>query len=132
MASETLTLKVVTPSGLALEERVDEVVLKGETGEFGVLAGHVPLVSAIVAGRIRYAGPEGRKTFIVHSGVAEVRDDTVTVLTEVVENPEEVDVSASAREAEELEHKLEGGGFTKEERKRLSRRLLLARARAGI
>jgi len=132
LKSETLTLKVITPSGLAVDEQVEEVVLKGDLGEFGVLAGHVPLISGIVAGKIRYANSGGEKTFIVHSGIAEVGNDSVTVLTEVVENPEDVDVAGSLKEAKELEHKLEGGGLAREERRRLSKRLLLVRARAGI
>ncbi len=132
MTSETLTLKVVTPSGLALEERVDEVVIKGDLGEFGVLAGHMQMVSGVVAGIIRYTGSEGEKNFIIHSGIAQVRDDIVTVLTEVLEKPDEVDVAASAKEAQELEHKLESGALSEDERERLSKHLLLARARAGI
>ncbi len=132
MASETLTLKVITPSGLALEERVDDVVIKGDLGEFGVLPGHVSMISGVVAGRIRFTNSGGVKTFIVHSGMAEVRDDTVTVLTELLESPDDVDVSAASKEAEELNHRLESGGLSEEDRKLLSRRLLLARARAGI
>ncbi len=132
MSTETLTLKVITPLGLALEERVENVVLKGDLGEFGVLAGHVSMVSTVIAGRIRYENSEGEKTFIVHGGIAEVRDDTVTVLTRALESPDEIDVKESSKEAEELQHRIESGVLTHEERDRLSERLQIARARAGI
>ncbi|MCY3973149.1 MAG: F0F1 ATP synthase subunit epsilon [Candidatus Dadabacteria bacterium] len=87
MSGQTLTLRVITPSGLALEERVSTVVLKGDLGEFGILAGHVPMVSTIVEGEMRYEGSGGSGSFIARGGITEVRDDTVTVLTKAVESP---------------------------------------------
>ncbi len=92
MASETLTLKVITPSGLALEEVVESVVLKGDLGEFGILAGHVPMVSTLIEGEIRYVNSEGEKTFLSGGGIAEVGgDDTVTVLTQLPEKTDPAD-----------------------------------------
>ncbi len=126
-------MKVITPAGLALEEQVETVVLKGEMGEFGVLAGHVPMVSTLVAGTMRYESAKGEeKTFIIHRGVSEVREDTVTVLTKALESPGDMSVSEAAKEAEEIEQSLEDGSLSDEEHKRLSGRLMLVRARAGM
>ena len=96
MASEKITLKVITPSGPALEESVESVVLKGDLGEFGVLPGHVPMVSTLIAGEIRYVSSGGEKTLMVYGGVTEVADDTVTVLTAVPESPDEIYAAAKS------------------------------------
>ena len=88
MSERLITLKVITPAGLALEERVSTVVLKGDLGEFGVLAGHVAMVSTVAEGEMRYEGPGGEGSFIARGGMAEVRDDTVTVLTKAPEAPD--------------------------------------------
>ena len=132
MSDETLNLKVVTPSGLALEQQVSTVVLKGELGEFGILAGHVPLVSTVIPGLMTYEGPEGSGSLIIHGGMSEVRDNAVTVLTKAVESPGNVDVSEATGEAADIERRLENGSLTDEERRELTRRLMIARARAGL
>ena len=88
MSEQTFTLKVVTPSGIALEERVSTVVLRGDLGEFGILAGHVRMVSTVAEGEMRYEGPGGKGSFTACGGIAEIRDDTVTVLTKSPENPD--------------------------------------------
>ena len=67
-----LALHVVTPEGKTLAEEVDEVSLPGLLGEFGVLPGHVPMLSAVKAGVLRYRkGPE-RGVMAVGPGFAEV------------------------------------------------------------
>ena len=130
--AQTVTLKVITPDGLVLEEQAESVVLKGDLGEFGVLAGHVAMVSNIAPGRIRYVNAQGEKTLIAHGGISEVRDDTVTVLTEILESLDEVDVAESLKDAEEIENRLESGFLSEEEHERLYTRLRIVRARAGI
>ncbi|WP_462137892.1 ATP synthase F1 subunit epsilon [Candidatus Mycalebacterium sp.] len=131
--AQNLTLKIITPAGLALEAPVETVVLKGDLGEFGVLAGHVAMVSNIVSGRIRYVDVQGgEKTLIAHGGISEVRDDTVTVLTQTLESPDEIDVAEAVRESEEIESRLESGFLGEEEHERLSDRLQIVRARAGM
>lgn len=88
MSEQTLTLRVITPSGLEFEEWVSSVVLRGGLGEFGILAGHVSLVSTVVEGEMRYeGGPGGGGSFTAGGGIAEVRDDTVTVLTKSLKKP---------------------------------------------
>ncbi len=130
--AQNLTLKVITPAGLALEAPVETVVLKGDLGEFGVLAGHVAMVSNIVSGRIRYVDEQGEKTLIAHGGISEVRDNTVTILTQTLENPDEIDVAEAIKEFEEIESRLESGFLGEEEQERLSDRLQIVRARAGM
>jgi len=57
-----MRLSVTTPRGALVDTEVDEVTATGELGEFGVLPGHVPLMSALKAGVLWYKGKD-------HSGV---------------------------------------------------------------
>jgi F-type H+-transporting ATPase subunit epsilon len=47
-----LTLEIVTPDRALLREEVDEVVVPGSQGEFGVLPGHTPLLSTLKVGEL--------------------------------------------------------------------------------
>lgn len=67
-----LALHVVTPEGKTLDQEVDEVSLPGLLGEFGVLPGHVPMLSAVKAGVLRYRKGQDRGVLAVGPGFAEV------------------------------------------------------------
>jgi len=67
-----LALHIVTPEGKTLAEDVDEVSLPGLLGEFGVLPGHVPMLSAVKAGVLRYRKGQERGVMAVGPGFAEV------------------------------------------------------------
>lgn len=79
-----ILLQVITPIKLVVDERVDEVVAPGEVGEFGVLPGHVPFITILTEGELIYKKGSHEKKIIVEGGIAEVRDDMVTVLTDRV------------------------------------------------
>jgi F-type H+-transporting ATPase subunit epsilon len=67
-----IALHVVTPEGKTLDQEVDEVTLPGLLGEFGVLPGHVPMLSAMKAGVLRYRRGQERGLVAVGPGFAEV------------------------------------------------------------
>jgi F-type H+-transporting ATPase subunit epsilon len=67
-----LALHVVTPEGQTLNQEVDEVSLPGLLGEFGVLPGHVPMLSAMRAGVLRYRKGQERGVVAIGPGFAEV------------------------------------------------------------
>ena len=67
-----IALHVVTPEGKTLAVEVDEVSLPGLLGEFGVLPGHVPMLSAVKAGLVRYRKGQDRAVLAVGPGFAEV------------------------------------------------------------
>lgn len=77
-------LQVITPIRLIIDDRVDEVVAPGEMGEFGVLPGHVPFITTLTTGELKYKKGAVEKKLTVEGGLAEVRDDKVTVLTDRV------------------------------------------------
>ena len=97
----TLTLRVITPDRIPLDRSVASVRLPGLDGSIGVLPRHAPMIAALDAGLLRYrtepGGPE--QVLFVSGGFAEVRGDTLRVVSEAGEKPEEID-EERAREAE--------------------------------
>ena len=113
---------------------VEEIVAPGELGEFGVLPGHVPFLSALFPGRLRFrAEGSGETVFIIHGGLADVKDDTVSVLTDLAERPEDVDGAAARADIEAVSREIDGLQDEEgpAERAQLERRLRVAQARAG-
>jgi len=96
----SLTLRVITPDRIVLDETVESVRMPGADGSLGVLPRHAHLVTALDAGALVYETPGGdRKELFVSGGFAEVRDDTVRVVTEASEPISAIDIER-AREAE--------------------------------
>ena len=88
-----LTLEVVTPEGLLLREEVDDVVAPGELGYFGVLPGHTPFLTTLGAGEITYKVGGSRQRLTCFWGFCEVLPDRVSILAEVGERAEQIDLA---------------------------------------
>ncbi|MXW44279.1 MAG: ATP synthase F1 subunit epsilon [Candidatus Dadabacteria bacterium] len=131
--AEKLRLKIITPERLVFDGEVEELVAPGQMGEFGVLPGHVPFLSVLFPGRLRFKTVEsGETTLIIHGGLADVKDDTVSILTDQSENPAEVDVAAARKDAEAFQRELDDlQDAGDSEREELDKKLRIARARAG-
>jgi F-type H+-transporting ATPase subunit epsilon len=79
---------------------VDYVGAPGLLGEFGILPNHIPFLSALGVGSLMYK-TSGKNHFVfVAGGFAEISNNKVTVLAEVAEKPDDIDVER-ARKAQE-------------------------------
>jgi ATP synthase, F1 epsilon subunit (delta in mitochondria) len=100
----SLQLDIVTPDQLVLSTDVDYVGAPGLEGEFGILSGHVPFISALAVGGLHY-NKEGKTRWVfVSGGFAEISDDRVTILAESAEEAENIDTAraeAARKRAEE-------------------------------
>ena len=99
-----LTLEIVTPERALVSEQVDEVQLPGSEGYFGVLPGHTPLLATLQVGELWYRVGQEKHYLAVAFGFAEVLPDRVTVLAQIAEKPEDIDVpraEAAKKRAEE-------------------------------
>jgi F-type H+-transporting ATPase subunit epsilon len=84
-----MLLEVVTPTGSAVSTNADEVVVPGAEGEFGVLAGHTPFMSALKPGSLRYRTGAEMHVLSIGAGLVEVTGlDKVVVLTERATRPD--------------------------------------------
>jgi F-type H+-transporting ATPase subunit epsilon len=101
-----LTLEIVTPDRALLREEIDEVVLPGSQGDFGVLPGHTPLLSTLKIGELWYRQAQERHYLAIAFGFVEVLPDRVTVLAQVGERAQEIDVQRAELAKQRAEQRL--------------------------
>ena len=104
--AEKILLEVVTPDRKVLSTEADVVVCPGVEGQFGVLYGHIPFLSALDIGEMYYR--DGAKTdyLSVSGGFAEVTGKKVTIVAEAAELGKEIDIERARRAMERAEKRL--------------------------
>ena len=103
----SLQLDIVTPDRLVLSKEVDYVGAPGLEGEFGVLPGHVPFISALTIGGMYYKS-DGKTRFVfVSGGFAEISDNKVTVLAESAEEAENIDFARAEHARKRAQERLD-------------------------
>ncbi len=98
-------LEIVTPDQLFFSGEVDEVIVPGSEGYLGILAGHAPLLSELQTGILSYRQESQEFCLFCSGGFVEVLPDRVSVLAEVAESPDQIDVEQAKdqqRRAEQL------------------------------
>jgi len=106
MAEKQLLLEVVTPDRLVLSTEADVVVCPGVEGQFGVLPGHIPFLSALDIGEMYYKAGGKTEYLAVSGGFAEVTGEKVTIVAESAEMGREIDVDRAKRALERAEKRL--------------------------
>src|SRR5262245_1495267 len=99
-----LQLQVVSADRSLVNETVDEVIIPGSDGYFGVLPGHTPLLATLSVGQLSYRQGQEMHYLAIFFGFAEVQPDRVTILAETAEPAAEIDLSraeAAKKRAEE-------------------------------
>ena len=102
----TFHFDLVSPEKVAFSGEVDQVDIPGAEGDFGVLAGHAPVVAAMRPGILTVRAASGAQKIIVLGGIAEVSDKGLTVLAEVATSIDELDRARFADTITEMEAKL--------------------------
>jgi len=127
-----LTLELVTPDHAVAHEQVDEIQLPGVKGYFGVLPGHTPLLAVLGVGQLWYRrGPD--KTFVaIHTGLAEVLPDRVTVLCRSAERADEIDVARAEAAKQRAEAELKKPQMKPEDFERVRIALMRSLARLQV
>jgi len=94
--ADQLHLQIITPQREVLTVDTPFVVLPGTMGELGILPDHIPLVTTLESGVLKY-GRDGKEVGVaVHYGYAEVGDNKVVVLAEMAELAEDIDRARAA------------------------------------
>ena len=102
----TFHFDLVSPEKLAFSGDVDQVDIPGVEGDFGVLAGHAPVVAAIRPGILTVTTGSSHEKIIVLGGLAEVSENGLTVLADVATSIEELDRAKFAETITEMEENL--------------------------
>ena len=102
----TFHFDLVSPEKMAFTGEVDQVDVPGVEGDFGVLAGHAPVVAAVRPGILTVMSGGSKQKMIVLGGIAEVSDKGLTVLAEVATAIEELDRTNFSETIADMEAKL--------------------------
>ena len=103
----SISLRVVTPVRLVLEEQVDELTAPGPLGQLGILPDHAALMTTLDIGQLSYRQSGGRSVITLTGGYAEVLDNVVTVLANAAEFPAEIDAARAETARARAERTLE-------------------------
>src|SRR3954464_15151979 len=88
-----LQLQIVSADRSLVKEQVDEVEVPGSDGYFGVLPGHTPMLATLQVGELWYRQGQEKHYLSIAFGFAEVQPDRVTILAQVAERADEIDVA---------------------------------------
>ncbi len=97
--SSKLKLEIVTPEAIILSEDVDMVTLPGVEGELGVYPMHIPLMTQIIPGELRFIKDGEERLMAVGEGFVEVTGEKVSILTDMAIEAKDID-EAKALEAQ--------------------------------
>ena len=93
-----MNLKNITQEKVVFEGEVDAIYTKGIDGEFGILKGHIPVMSSLDIGVTRAVVGDETKQFTTMGGILQFKDNECLILTTLAESDEEID-EARARDA---------------------------------
>ena len=102
-----LHFELVSREKLVFSGEVEQVDVPGAEGDFGVLAGHAPLVATLRPGILTVHGSGAAQKIVVLGGFAEVSAQGLTVLADVAEAVEDIDRAVVAKQIEEMEKRIE-------------------------
>ena len=102
-----LQLEIVSADRSLVRETVDEVQIPGAEGYLGVLPGHTPLLTTLHVGQLWYRQGQEKHYLAIAFGFAEIQPDRVTILAQVAERADEIDVARAEQAKKRAENRLE-------------------------
>lgn len=99
-------LKIITHEKVVFDEDVDSIRTRGVDGEFGILKGHIPVMSALDIGVTRITQGEEVHNFTTMGGVFQFKDDKGIILTTTAERGDEIDVARAKAALERAKARL--------------------------
>jgi F-type H+-transporting ATPase subunit epsilon len=102
-----MRLDIVTPEKKAFSDEIDNVVVPGSEGELGILPAHAPLVTTLKPGELRYEKEGEEHHLAIGTGIVEISDDRVSVLTDMALGEHEIDEEAVEKALESAQKAME-------------------------
>lgn len=99
-------LKIITHDRIVFDEDVNEIYTKGIDGEFGILKGHVPVISALDIGVTKIVQSDVCKFFTTMGGIFQFKNDEATILTDTAEDGSDIDITRAKAAKERAEARL--------------------------
>ena len=94
----TFKIELVSPERVLLSGEATEVIVPGMEGDFTVLEGHAPVISALRPGVLDIKQASGRRRIYVRGGFAEVDPTQLTILAQTLVDVTQADASVLAEE----------------------------------
>lgn len=104
---KTIKVNVVSPDGPVYDSDVEMVSTKAQSGELGILPGHISLVAPLEIGAVRLKKDGKTELVAVSGGFLEVRPDEVTILAQAAELATDIDVERALRAKERAEQRMQ-------------------------
>ena len=105
--ADTFHLRITSPDRVFYEGDVTMVEINTTEGQIGVLPNHIPLTSVLAPGACYIHLPDGDpKVCAIHGGFFEILQDSMTILAEVCEWPDEIDVNRAEEARVRAERRL--------------------------
>ena len=104
--NQLFTLKIITPDRVFYEGEASMVEFNTTEGEIGVYKMHVPTTVIVSPGVLTMTEAAGQKHAALHAGFVEILPEKVTILAEIIEWPEEIDLDRADRAKERAEERL--------------------------
>jgi F-type H+-transporting ATPase subunit epsilon len=101
-----IKLEIVSADRSLVNETVDEVEIPGMDGYFGVLPGHTPLLALLGLGLLWYRQGTEKHYLAIAFGFAEAGPDRVTILAEIAERADDIDVARAEAAKKRAEDRL--------------------------
>ena len=106
MADNIFKVEIITPDRVFYTGESDFIEFTTEAGEIGVFKNHIPMTTVLAPGVVNIHNGDENKVAAVHAGFAEILGDKVTLLAEVAEWPDEIDVDRAEAAKQRAEERL--------------------------
>lgn len=127
-----INLEIVTPEKKVIDKEVAAVYVPTAKGQIGILPNHAPLISSLRPGILSYTDEGTTAEMVVSGGFVEVSTNKVSILADIAENSEEIDVNAAKAEKTDSEKLLGDWQGSEEEFEVELERLEKAQARLQL
>ncbi|MGM9926183.1 MAG: F0F1 ATP synthase subunit epsilon [Bacillus sp. (in: firmicutes)] len=104
---KTIEVNVVTPNGPIYNGEVEMVSTKAQSGELGILPGHIPMVAPLRIGAVRLKKGGNTEYVAVSGGFLEVRPDKITILAQTAELAEHIDIARAMAAKDRAERRMQ-------------------------
>ena len=101
-----LNLEIVTPEKKVVSESVESVTIPTASGEVGILTDHAPLISSLKPGILSYSKSGTTEEMVISGGFVEISGNNVSVLADIAEREEEIDIEAAKADKSAAENVL--------------------------
>lgn len=127
-----INLEIVTPEKKVLSESVDSVTIPTASGEVGILQNHAPLISSLRSGILSYTRGGAVERMVIAGGFVEVSQNNVSILADVAETANEINVENARAERDAAEKQLNAWKGSLDEAAAERERLETAQARLQL